>query len=187
MIKLQDVSLVQLLPHNLAADGNVLAAAKALDGELLALTSMIHNLTHMDRLDELSDPETDEYAWQYHIDFYDSSLPLEQRHELVKNSYRWHRRKGTPSAVEELATTVFGSGTVQEWWEYGGEPFHFRVLTSDPGATSDGAERFIQAINSTKNARSVLESIRITTEATMQICIGFSIHIGDYFKIEQAV
>lgn len=187
MISLQTVSLLDLLPDNLRSDGTVHAAAQGIDTELQALSKLIQTLPHLNRLDELTDAEADAYAWQYHVDFYDPSLPLEQRRELVKNSFRWHRRKGTPSAVEELVATVFGSGTVQEWWEYGGEPYHFRVLTNDPTATNDGATRFIQAVNSTKNTRSVLESIQITTETTMNLCIGFAVHIGDYFKIEQAV
>lgn len=187
MISLQAISLLNLLPENIRSDGTVFAAAQAIDTELQALTGLVYQLSHFDRMDQLSESETDELAWQYHVDYYDPSLPIAQRRELVKNSYRWHKHKGTPSAVEELITTVFGSGQVREWFEYGGDPFHFKVVTSDDAATTTKAQQFIDAIASAQNARSWLESIEINKEAEMALYYGGLVHIGDYMSIEQAV
>ncbi len=187
MINLKTVSLLDLLPYNLRSDATVSAAAQVIESELQQLMELTQYLTHFNRWDNLTGEETDEYAWQYHVDFYDSSLPLEQRRELVRNSYQWHRRKGTPSAVEELVATVFGSGKVEEWWGYGGDPYHFRVVTSDPDATTERAQQFVAAVNSVKNIRSRLEAIQITTEAVMDLYFGGIVHIGDHMNIEQAV
>ncbi|OBZ08040.1 phage tail protein I [Bacillus sp. FJAT-26390] len=185
MINMDAINLVDLMPYNIAVDPVVSAAAQAIDGELRVLTNQIKHLSYFNRLDTITEAETDELAWQYHIDFYDPTLPLEQRRELVKRSYGWHRRKGTPSAVEELIATIFGSGEVQEWYEYGGEPGYFKVLTSDPAANASKAAEFIAAINSVKNVRSWLESIEITSGDSMGIYIGNALHTGEFITAKQ--
>jgi phage tail P2-like protein len=187
MINLDAASLLDILPPNLRTDTQVAAAAIAIDGELQAITAAIRQLTYFDRLDSLTSEEADELAWQWHVDFYDPTLPLEQRRELVKKSYAWHRRKGTPAAVEELIETIFGSGEVQEWFQYGGQPGYFKVVTSDPDANTTRAQEFLAAINSVKNERSWLEAIEITTEGTMNLRFGFALHYGDHITMKQVV
>ncbi|MGO4540385.1 phage tail protein I [Paenibacillus sp. 2TAB19] len=187
MIEIHNVSLQQLLPPNIRNDPTIAAAAQAIDGELAALTQQIDNLTYINRLDSLTSDEADELAWQYKVDFYDYSLPIEQRRQLVKQSYARHKRKGTPSAVEELIATIFGIGEVQEWFQYGGDPGYFKVVTSDPEATAGKAAEFLAAINSVKNARSWLEAVELTTGDDMQLYIGTAVHIGKYIYVKQVI
>ena len=100
-------------------------------------------------------------AYQFHVDFYDSSMSLQEKRSLVKNSIRWHMRKGTPAAVEEMVATVFESADTEEWFDYGGEPYHFRV-TGIGASIPDVAiiNKLVDAINQSKNTRSWLEYIR---------------------------
>jgi len=185
MTDLSSVSLLDLLPSSLREDAAVHAAAQAIDTQLQAVTAEIARICYVNRLDSLSSEETDELAWQYHVDFYDPTLPLDQRRQLIKSSFGWHRRKGTPAAVEELINTIFGSGQVLEWFEYGGQPGYFKVTTSDPSANSSKAAEFIAAINSVKNARSWLEAIEITSGGQVDIYVGGAIYIGDFITVKQ--
>jgi len=187
MTNLETTSLLGILPPNLRSDPNISAAAKAIDVELQAITISIRKLSYFDRLDELTDEETDELAWQFHVDFYDPSLPLEQRRELVKNSFAWHRRKGTPSAIEELIATLFGDGRVEEWWQFGGDPYTFRVITSNASVTTDLAQEFIAALNSVKNIRSHLESVIIEASESMDLYFGNVLNMTDNLTIKQVV
>jgi len=185
MINLQSASLLDVLPSHLRFDPQVSAAAQAIDAELQAITASIRKLSYFDRLDELTPDETDELAWQWHVDFYDPTLPFEQRRELVQNSYDWHRRKGTPSAVEELMTTIFGDGEVEEWFAYGGQRGYFRVITSNFSATTEHADRFLWAVNSVKNARSWLDSVIIRLVENTPVYFGTAVHTGDKIKLTQ--
>ena len=65
---------------------------------------------------------------------------------------------GTPKAIEELVKVVFGQGKIVEWYEYGGKPFRFKVITN---ATIDDTniEKFNEMIRNVKNARSILEAV----------------------------
>lgn len=185
MIELQSSSLLDLLPENLRSDSTLSAAAKAIDQELQRITSSIHKLSYFDRFDTLTDEEVNELAWQFHVDFYDPTLPIEQRRELIKKSFAWHKRKGTASAVEELVTTIFGDGKVEEWYEYGGDPFYFRVITNNPTATNEQAEKFLEALNSVKNIRSRLDAIQVSIADSMNLYFGGVVHIGDFITLRQ--
>ncbi|MCY7485822.1 phage tail protein I [Paenibacillus alvei] len=187
MIDIGQIRLIDLVPPNLQEDENVCAAAEAIDAELQQLTESMPSVAILHHIDQLDEQWVDELAWQFHVDFYDSSLPIEQKRELVKNSLAWHKRKGTPSAVAELITTIFGTGQVLEWFEYGGKPGYFKVTTSDPAATNERAQELLAAINSVKNTRSWLEKIELTRNGTMDLNFGFVYHSGKRLYIEQVV
>ncbi|PCK69941.1 hypothetical protein PL1_2883 [Paenibacillus larvae subsp. larvae B-3650] len=136
-------------------------------------------------MDELTDSEANELAYQFHVDFYDPSLPIEKKRELVKKSIPFHRRKGTPSAVEELISIIFGEGRVEEWFEYGGKPFHFRVLTNNPEVTQDKAIEFYRAVESVKRLSAHLERVILYQAEEMSLYMGCALHVGEKMTVRQ--
>lgn len=187
MLNLSEVSLLDLIPPSLRNDSQVKAAAQALDVEIRAVTDAIGEIIFYSRIDMLSGEVIDHLAWQLHVDYYNPNLPLGVKRTLVKNSLVWHKTKGTPAAVEELITTVFDEGQVVEWWEYGGEPYMFKVVTFNAAVTNEMAQEFIRALNSIKNARSWLEAIEITQSEDLKVFFGTVVSIGDYVTLEQVV
>ncbi|UHA74453.1 phage tail protein I [Paenibacillus sp. 481] len=187
MIDIVRVSLLDLLPSNVAKDPNIKAAAIAIDRELDELIEEIRQLPRFSRMDELTDEEVDDLAWEFHVDFYDPTLPLQQRRELVKNAIPWHRRKATPSAIEELVTSLFGEGKVEEWFEYGGQPYHYRVITNNPDVTTSKAQEFIKAVESVTRLSARLEKIVISQTENMNLYFAGALHMGEKLTIEQVV
>ena len=110
MIKeLQSLSLLDILPANLLEDKKVAAAAQALDAELQAVTRATVETMHLPRLEVLPEAVIDLLAWQWHVDFYEPiGMDIETKRKLVKESIAWHRIKGTPAAVAQLVSAVFG-------------------------------------------------------------------------------
>lgn len=185
MISIYEASVLDVLPPNLQQDPDMIAASKAVDEEFLLVVNEVNQCILLPRLDDLDSDVVDLLAWQMHVDFYDNTLPIEVRIQLVKNSLRWHKIKGTPSAVEELISTVFDSGEVQEWFEYGGDPYTFQVLTSNESVTMDQAEQFIRALNSVKNLRSSLDKVVITIGDEMDLYFAGIVHTGDSITITE--
>lgn len=102
----------------------------------------------------------DELAWQFHVDFYDKTLDFHRRKEIVRQAIKIHRIKGTPQAVLDLLKTSFPSDTqLLEWFTYGGEPYHFKIITSTLNNVNMGS--FLRALNSVKNARSYLDGVQL--------------------------
>ena len=157
---LQQVSLLDLVPPNLREDVQVQAAATALDAELNAATGSILECLHLPRIDELPERVLDLLAWQWHVDFYEPvGISLETKRKLVKNVIKWHREKGTPAVVEEVANAIYEPSSVVEWFEYGGQPYRFKVRTEEIPQTQAERAIYIRALNSVKNTRSWLEAI----------------------------
>ena len=157
---LQSTSLLDILPPNLLADKQIHAAAQALDDELQKITAATKEALLLPRLDELPEEVIDLLAWQWHVDFYEPvGMDIETKRRLIKNSIAWHRIKGTPAAVEQVVSAAFDTSHVQEWFEYGGKPYHFKVVTEDVTTDKDVLERMRHAIHAAKNARSWLETV----------------------------
>ena len=187
MRNLRDVKILDLIPPNLKQDPTIQAAAKAIDGELTAVTESIRECFFYARIDELPEQIVDELAWQLHVDFYEPDLPIDTKRLLVKNSLPWHMRKGTPAAVEELITALFDDGQVVEWFDYGGKPYFFKVVTFNQSVTQERAEAFIRAVNTAKNKRSRLEKVEITQVENLPLNFGTVVHVGDNEIIRQVV
>lgn len=158
--ELQHTSLLDILPPNLLRDKQIKAAAQALDAELQKITEATKEALLLPRLDELPETVIDLLAWQWHVDFYEPSMSLETKRQLVRESIAWHRLKGTKAAVEKMVQAVFRGGVVTEWFEYGGEPYHFRVdILSASQITAENTTRLLNVINASKNIRSWLDEI----------------------------
>jgi phage tail P2-like protein len=187
MLDIYKIRLLDLLPPNLRQDPDIIAASKAVDDEFLLIVNEVKNCIIMPRIDELESTLVDLLAWERHVDFYDSSLPIETRRKLVNNSIRWHKRKGTPEAVEELITELFGEGQVEEWYEFDGEPYYFRVVTNNSEVTTEKAQEFIRALNSVKRNSAWLDNVIIIQVEDMPLYFAGAIYTGDYLTIKQVV
>lgn len=180
-----EVNLIDLLPPNLRNDPDIKAASKAIDSGFLAVVDLSKNIIILPRVDEQPVDVLDHLAYYLHVDFYDRSLPLETKRKLVKESVYIHQIKGTPKAVELLIETLFDEGVVEEWFDYGGDPYRFRVVTSNQSATNESAEEFIRALNTVKNIRSHLDSVIILQSEKMNLKWGGFVHVGSKEEYRQ--
>ena len=177
MRSIKEISLLEIIQKipTLASDPNIIAATAAIDEELRKTTESIPNIAIIPKLvrrEIESNVLADMLADAFHVDFYGSNLALETKLELIVKSLDWHTRKGTPSAVEEVVTTVFGDAKVLEWFDYGGEPYTFKVTTSVTSVPAHMIGQLIDAIFSVKNTRSWLEGIEILHEAVSKWYVG---------------
>lgn len=179
MLKLQDTHLLDILPPNLAADETISNAAKAIDAELTAVTQLSRTVLILARIDELDDATVDLLAKQFKVDFYDASTPLERKRELVRTSIAWHRIKGTPHAVQQVVDALIDGATVQEYWEYGGRPYFFKVGDiKGPLVSSRTIDATVRAIYVAKNTRSHLDGITFVRrpKATARLSTASYVH-----------
>ncbi|CEG29788.1 phage tail protein I [Bacillus sp. B-jedd] len=180
-------NITNLLPSSLKSDSFVEALAGAFQKEIRSAYQEAESLASLNEVDRLPEPLMDFLAYQKHVDFYETTLPIEQKRELVKKAQFFHRIKGTPAAVEELISAVFGEGKVVEWFEYGGRPYTFKVVTSNSAVTLEKAEQFIRALDSVKNGRSHLEKVEVTQSEGTSIYYAGVIHIGENLEIKQVM
>ena len=130
MIKLQDSNITDILPEVFTSDPKNVALGYALQGAMRRLLEYSRTTSVYAAIDVAGDDVLDMLAAELDTQYYDVLLDVEAKRKLVKNTLIWYGKAGTPAAVEELITSVFGEGRVEEWFDYGGEPFYFKVYTN---------------------------------------------------------
>lgn len=178
-----DYRIADRLPESLNRD-NMRELAQTIDAKMAELNQMSELVSIYPRIDKLSSSLVDALAIQFHVDYYDKGLPLDTRRSLVKNSMRWHLRKGTKGVVQEMVQTVFASGVVHEWYEYGGNPYYFRIeLMKTMRITPDNLNLLVKLINLVKNVRSWLDELDFKRDATAMQYVGGAIHTNVKYEI----
>ena len=129
-------------PHPLKNDPTMTALARVIAEQLQGTVRQIGKNIIYARIDELDEQTLDVLAYDLHVDWYDYSYPIEVKRQTIRDSVRVHRRLGTKYAVETALGAVFPGTRVQEWFEYGGEPYMFKVII---GATESGVSADRQA------------------------------------------
>lgn len=88
----------------------------------------------------------------------------EEKKALIKNSISLHKHKGTRFAVEQALKMFNLTTEIKEWFEYGGDPYCFKVVIDllSEGLDYKLIERLEDLINEYKNERSKLESFQIS-------------------------
>jgi phage tail P2-like protein len=111
-------------------------------------------------------------AWALSVDDWDDGWSEAVRRNVIKASIEVHRKKGTIGALKKaLEAFNYENITVEEWFEYGGDPYFFRVFFDvvEPGFNVGILPQVQKVISSTKNARSHLESLKAFLSAEMGI------------------
>jgi len=135
------------------------------------------------RIDEIEDEKLlDLLGWQFHIEGWELAKTIEDKKRLIKNAIELHRYKGTRCAIKKVLEALGLSGDIKEWFEYGGEPYKFKVyISSIP--SEELWERLIHLINEYKNERSWLDAIGIHSESRATIYLGTILTIGKHYTI----
>lgn len=175
-MKLNDLEFIRLLPQFMRDDDAVKGLAAGIDSIVPELAASIAKLTTWNHIDELSEKELDELAWELNIPWYDTSASIAIKREVVKDSDKVHSRLGTKWAVENVIRTYFGSGYVSEWWEYGGEPGHFQVNSSNPSLNNERFTEFLHLLDKVKRASAKLDSVVISLSGELKLFAGVALH-----------
>lgn len=175
-MKLSTLEFIRLLPAFMRDDAAVRGLSAGLDEIIPGLAQSLSRLTTWDRIDELSEDELDELAWELNILWYDKAAGIDAKREIVKSSDEVYRHLGTKWAVENVINSYFGEGYLKEWFEYNGEPGHFRVYSTNPTLTNERLIEFLNLLQKVKRASSQLDGIFITLTGQMILSAGVAVH-----------
>ena len=155
----ETLDLMEFLPRWMGQDESAKGMAVALQNQLRRIQSEMTTLAIYTTLDQQPEAVVDELAFQFNIPEYQSAMPLDTKRRLVRRAIHTHRTRGTAAAVQRVAESFFGFAEVKEWFEYGGEPYHFKIYVNGISAIQKELDELLFAVANTKNVRSVLESL----------------------------
>ena len=175
-MKLSDLEFIKLLPQFMRNDDAVRGLAAGIDSIVPQLIVSFDNLSTWDRIEHLSAAELDDLAWELNIAWYDKGAPLEVKRNIVRDSDKVYKKLGTKWAVENVITTYFGEGYIEEWFQYGGEPGRFRVFSTNPTLNESKFTEFINLLNKVKRASAQLDGVFINLTGQMNLSAGIALH-----------
>lgn len=177
MINYNTGELLDIVTESVKENPEVISLSYALKQAITLLIGKIERVYLFSKLDELPEELIDLMAAELRTQYYDQSLPLEKKRELVRNTLPWHMIAGTPAAVEELIEVAFGGGRVLEWFEYGGRPYTFKVETITP--PPEGSYNFfLNMIQKVKNTRSLFDGLEYDDILYNQLYAGMAVVTG---------
>lgn len=186
MMTFETVNLLALQPPSLRKDPVTAALCKAVQPEVNVLSQALQSLMIYTGIDSQPEEVLDELAKQWHIDWYDPEDSLEAKRKNIKVSLAVHRSKGTAYAIEQAVKASFGSAWVEEWFDYGGQPYHFRIFVSNPDVTAGKAVQFERMVEDIKNVRSYLEAIILLDMAGGSFFLGGAIYDSETVRCKQS-
>lgn len=175
MKSLYNAKLIDLIPPNLRTDPDLIAACEMEDKSFFALANLSEKVLILPNIDNLDEAVLDHLSWQLNVDFYEADLLLETKRGLIKNAINFHMSKGTAGAVEDMLSVVFDTSLIEEWFDYGGDPFMFKIKTTDT-VDQDKYDKFKKVVNTVKNSRSHLESFIIERQEELSLSAAVVIH-----------
>jgi len=172
-----DIDFTRALPDPLKNDDNMLALGRIIAGELQENIRLARLTVIYARIDELEEKILDILARDLHVDWYDDSYPIAAKRQVIKDSVRVHKRLGTKYAVVTALGSVFPHTEVEEWYEYGGKPFCFRILLdmTEAKATADYSQ-IVKAAQFYKRLTAHLDEVIYQMSATVEISIETTVY-----------
>lgn len=173
-MKVSELDFLRLLPAFMRDDEAAVALSKSMDRLIGEPGKRLKTIRVWDSIDDLTEEECDELAWELSIDWYDSTYPLEVKTSLIKNYIYAKRKNGTKASLLSVLRSIFKGAEIEEWFEYGGPPYAFRLEVQIPenGVTAAQQSRTLANIKYYKNVRSWLEKLNYTHESHGELKVG---------------
>ncbi len=161
MIKLSDYRTEIALPAEMKTPERI-ALSYAYDQQKKKFIERLQRVYIWADLEKVDDNKLDFLAVENRVLFYNSDLMPDVKRELIRKSIYWHMKLGTRQAMEEMVNIVFQNDSsltsIEEWYMYDGEPYHFRLLV-DIETKQIYANAFLYYLHTIKNARSRFDYI----------------------------
>lgn len=160
-------NLVATLPVALQKDPSAVALAEAMAELLAQRPKEIEQLLIYPAIDRLDEQLLDILAYDFKVDWWNADYSVEEKRRTLKDSWRVHKMLGTKAAVETAIAAIYPQTKVLEWFEYGGEPYHFRIKinSTDDSVNSEKQKMVLARMAYYKNLRSHLDEVTYFMQA----------------------
>lgn len=166
-------NLLSTFPLAMSQDKEQIALATATANALSQLYRENRLADVYTRIDELDETLCDILAYDYKIDWYMWSASLAAKRQQIKSHFEIHRHLGTSGAVKMALRDICPGTELEEWYEYGGKPYYFRVIIdlTEP-KTPIKITEFERMLRIFKSVRSVLEPDKIILRSRCAILMS---------------
>ena len=177
MISLRTGELLDLLKQSAFVDNiEVQCLSYALKCEIqkildVSQTTMVHA-----GIDNLPEHILDELAKELNLNWYKADCSLSVKRAIVKSSDTVYMTLGTPEAVRQVAADFYGDAKVEEWYDYDGEPGHFRISVLEQGGSLTTPDILYTLVDKVKRAGAIMDGVDFSWENYLTVYCGVAIN-----------
>ena len=173
MIKsLKDATMADGLPRVLREQPWVMALSMAL-AQLHRRTMELADASQIfTGLDTAPEAVLDALAASWNIAWYDTGYTMEQKRRIVQTAITVRKMIGTAEAMKVQLNAVWPGAQVKEWFEYGGNPGCFRIVTENQELL-ERREQFHAALDAVKRFSAQLETANLRRRTELPLRTGF--------------
>ncbi len=164
-MKLNEVDLTKMLPLFMKQDKYDVLLAEGMSNYFSQQSIDSERVIIVGKTDYLNEAECDQLAHDMNIFWYSNSASLEIKRKLIKDAPLVFNKLGTVWAVERVINSYLTDTELQEWFEYGGDPHHFRLVTGNEQILESDFEVFLNILNKIKRRSQWLDSIILELSA----------------------
>ncbi len=124
-------------------------------------------------------------AHTYQVAFWSNELTTDEKRAIIDSSISLSRKKGTLFALKDVLKRLNIDIKLQEWFEYNGLPYHFKIdvdFISRPAGKEELRliEEFIEIY---KNEKSVLELISVKLRSNLKEKVAATTVTGENIQV----
>lgn len=163
-----NIDMEKLVPRFLMDQPTTHGLANAIGAALQALWDGVEaGIAAVTDVEEMPEWRLDEMAWETGC-LYDYMADVEAKRAWIRDAAGNAACQGTAEAIRRYLQGMFEDSDVEEAADYGGEPFHFRVLLN--GRWDEASMAWaVKAAQAGKNLRSVLDGFVEQFEGEIQV------------------
>lgn len=182
MTNLKNILLTDILPDIFGDPAKLKAYAAAEQKMRKIIYTYAENTMIFSCLENQPDAILDLLAAEINTPYYDSALSPSTKAALIRNTLTWKMKAGTLWAVQGMVETIFKTGTVIPWNEYGGAPYFFKISTGAE-VSPERLEEIRKIIHKIKNTETTLESIMFLVGLEQNIKIRSGVAVDEFIFI----
>lgn len=168
----------RLVPRFLLADKNGWALCQGIEKAFRAMIDAANEgvkiLTDVEAMPEW---RLDECAWEMNC-LYDYNADVDSKRAWIRSAIQCGRVLGTPGGLKQYLEGVFDRVEIKENWDYGGDPYHYKVETWGEW-TPDKENWLKEAADEAGSLRSVNDGLIIhntPAESELQVYVGIALY-----------
>ena len=178
MIKLSGSRFTDIMPENLAEQPEIQALAYAVGRQVEKLLAYADGARTYAAIYAVPEKVLDLLAVELRTPYYDENFSLPTKRALIQETILFYTQMGTPAATEKIVSSIFGRGYIKEWFEYNGEPHHFRVIVENMEAVEKLLGEFLNVLRAVKRLSSWLDSVTVLQRHEHHLYTGFAVRVG---------
>ncbi len=188
-MKLEDIDIYKLLPTFMKKDKFDSLFAQGMNNLFQELAAGMQRTIIIGQIDNLREDELDQLANDMNIFWYSKTVSLEIKRKLIKNAPLVFRRLGTVWAVESVLNDYLPGSELAEWFDYNGEPHHFKIFVENIESLNTDIDVFLNLLDRIKRKSQWLDSliIHLQCKYDIHISVGMAEGIDTTFNCTESL